>query len=163
MADSLWENYFHTTGQYDWSFLNVYQSWLFFTSHIIEYRAKFDKCYLSLWQVKSHISTSRRQVLPDIDLRQTRFCIVWPDSSYSQCVTHTSPTCLKVAFPKQLHVVRFSRVKLNVTILAVCSYWHWKLIYVKLAVDGECALFDQINRLRLNYLISWSTVPFLIP
>ena len=45
------ENYFHTTGQSDWLFLNVYLSWLIFTCHIIEYKAKFDKSYLSLWQV----------------------------------------------------------------------------------------------------------------
>ena len=37
------ENYFHTTGQSDWLFLNVYLSWLIFTCHIIEYKAKFDK------------------------------------------------------------------------------------------------------------------------
>ena len=32
---------------------NFYLSWLIFTCHIIEYRAKFDKSYLSLWQVNT--------------------------------------------------------------------------------------------------------------
>ena len=44
------ENYVYTTWHYDWQFLNVYLSWLIFTCHIIELRAKFVKCYLSLWQ-----------------------------------------------------------------------------------------------------------------
>ena len=42
---------FPTTGQSDWSFLTIYLSWLIFICHLIEYRAKFDKSYLSLWQV----------------------------------------------------------------------------------------------------------------
>jgi len=37
---NLRENYFQITGQY---FLNFDLSWLIFTCHIIEYRAKFDK------------------------------------------------------------------------------------------------------------------------
>ena len=48
--------------------LDFYLSWVIFTCHIIEYRANFYKSCLSF-------STSRRQVLPDIDLRQTRFRI----------------------------------------------------------------------------------------
>jgi len=67
---SLCENYLLTTGQSDWLFPNFYLSRRIFTCHIIEYQAKFDKSYLSLWQVNS---TIRRQVLPGIDLRQTRF------------------------------------------------------------------------------------------
>ena len=45
---SLCQNYFHTTGQYDWWFLIFYLSWLIFTCHIIEYRA-------SLWQLNPKI------------------------------------------------------------------------------------------------------------
>ena len=45
------ENYFHTTRQSDWYLLNFDLSWLIFTCYIIEYRAKFDKSYLSLWEV----------------------------------------------------------------------------------------------------------------
>jgi len=40
------------------------------------------------------------------------------DSSYSQCATHISPTCSHVAKQR----VHFSKVKMNVTISAVCSY-----------------------------------------
>ena len=47
---SLCENYVHTTGQSDWYLLNFDLSWLIFSCHIIEYRAKFDKSNLSLWQ-----------------------------------------------------------------------------------------------------------------
>ena len=31
--------------------ITLYMSLLFFACHTIDYRAKFDKCYLSLWQV----------------------------------------------------------------------------------------------------------------
>ena len=53
-----------------------------FTCRIIKNRATFDKKYLSLWQVnpmtgKPKISTSRRQVMPDINLWPTRFRIDW--------------------------------------------------------------------------------------
>ena len=48
---SLCENYFHTTGQSDWYLLNFNLSWVVFTCHIIEHRAKFDKSYSSLCQV----------------------------------------------------------------------------------------------------------------
>ena len=60
--------------------LDFYLSWLIFTCHIIEYRAKLYKSCLSLWQVNPQFSTSRRQVLPDIDLRQTRFHIACSES-----------------------------------------------------------------------------------
>jgi len=40
-GNSLWENYFHITGQSE--FLNVYMLLLTITGHIIDYRAKFDR------------------------------------------------------------------------------------------------------------------------
>ena len=49
---SMWKHC--TAGQYrgyHWSFLYFDLSWLIFTCHIIEYRAKFDKSNLWLWQV----------------------------------------------------------------------------------------------------------------
>ena len=115
---SLCENYFHTTGQSDRQFLNLNLSWLIFTCHIIEYRAKVNPKFLPVTDTFCLTLTWHRQGLPGIDMAQTRFAWHWPV---------TDKVCLTLT----CHIQGLSDIDLSQTRFA-CHWpgtksfaWHW--------------------------------------